>query len=71
MSKDIEAKLDKLIEGQNELAVGQAVLVTKMESKDQRLKELEADVKGLNRFKWGIIGTAAVSVSTFIKSMFA
>jgi hypothetical protein len=41
-----------------------------LEDKGRRLTNVEKDVKDLNKFKWGVIGTAAVSISTFIKSMF-
>ena len=36
----------------------------------KRICKNEKDVEDLKKFKWGIIGTAAVSLSTFFKTMF-
>jgi len=47
-----------------------AVIEEKIKSKDRRLSKVEGEIDGLKKFKWGVIGTAAVSISTFVKSMF-
>jgi len=66
----MEAKIDKILENQNKMNTSLAVIEEKIKSKDRRLTKVEKDVKDLNKFKWGVIGTAAVSISTFVKSMF-
>jgi hypothetical protein len=63
-------KLDKILDNQIEMKTSLAVVEQKLEDKGRRLTNVEKDVKDLNKFKWGVIGTAAVSISTFIKSMF-
>ncbi len=63
-------KLDKILDNQMEMKTSLAVVEQKLEDKGRRLTNVEKDVKDLNKFKWGVIGTAAVSISTFIKSMF-
>lgn len=65
-----EAKLDRILENQSKMNTSLAVIEEKIKSKDRRLTKVEKDVKDLNKFKWGVIGTAAVSISTFVKSMF-
>ena len=62
-------KLDKILDNQIEMKTSLAVVEQKLEDKGRRLTNVEKDVKDLNKFKWGVIGTAAVSISTFIKSM--
>ncbi len=66
----MEAKIDKILENQSKMNTSLAVIEEKIKSKDRRLTKVEKDVKDLNKFKWGVIGTAAVSISTFVKSMF-
>jgi len=66
----MEAKIDKILENQSTMNTSLAVIEEKIKSKDRRLTKVEKDVKDLNKFKWGVIGTAAVSISTFVKSMF-
>ena len=63
-------KLDKILDNQIEMKTSLAVVEQKLEDKGRRLSNVEKDVKDLNKFKLGVIGTAAVSISTFIKSMF-
>ncbi len=63
-------KLDKILENQIEMGKSLAVIETKLEAKEKRLDKVETNVEGLNRFKWGVVGTAVVSVSTFLKSLF-
>ena len=63
-------KLDKILENQIEMGKSLAVIETKLEAKEKRLDKVEPNVEGLNRFKWGVVGTAVVSVSTFLKSLF-
>ena len=63
-------KLDKILENQIEMGKSLAVIETKLEAKEKRLDKVETNVDGLNRFKWGVVGTAVVSVSTFLKSLF-
>ena len=65
-----EAKLDKILENQSSMNTSLAVIEERMKAKDKRLTKVEEEVEGLKKFKWGVIGTAAVSISTFIKSMF-
>ncbi len=65
-----EAKLDRILENQSSMNTSLAVIEERLNTKDKRLTAVEKDVKDLNKFKWGVIGTAAVSISTFIKSMF-
>jgi len=65
-----EAKLDRILENQSNMNTSLAVIEERLNAKDKRLTAVEKDVKELNKFKWGVIGTAAVSISTFIKSMF-
>ena len=66
----MEAKIDKILENQSKTNTSLAVIEERLKSKDRRLTKVEKDVKDLNKFKWGVIGTAAVSISTFVKSMF-
>ena len=66
----MEAKIDKILENQSTMNTSLAVIEEKIKSKDRRLTKVEKDVKDLNKFKWRVIGTAAVSISTFVKSMF-
>ena len=63
-------KLDKILDNQIEMKSSLAVVEQKIEEKDRRITKVEDEVESLKRFKWGVIGTAAVSISTFIKSMF-
>lgn len=63
-------KLDKILDNQIEMKTSLAVVEQKLEDKGRRLTNVEKEVKDLNKFKWGVIGTAAVSISTFVKSMF-
>ena len=65
-----EAKLDKILENQSSMNTSLAVIEERMKAKDKRLTKVEEEVEGLKKFKWGVIGTAAVSISTFVKSMF-
>ena len=66
----MEDKIDKILENQSSMNTSLAVIEERLNTKDKRLTAVEKDVKELNKFKWGVIGTAAVSISTFIKSMF-
>ena len=66
----MEAKIDKILENQSKMNTSLAVIEEKIKSKDRRLSKVEGEIDGLKKFKWGVIGTAAVSISTFIKSMF-
>lgn len=66
----MEEKLDKIIDNQIDMMKAIVAIETKAEAKKERVNKLEKDVEGLKKFKWGIIGTAAISVSTFFKSMF-
>ena len=66
----MEDKIDKILENQSSMNTSLAVIEERLKSKDKRLTAVEKDVKELNKFKWGVIGTAAVSISTVIKSMF-
>ena len=66
----MEAKIDKILENQSKTNTSLAVIEEKMKSKDKRLNKVEREIEGLKKFKWGVIGTAAVSISTFVKSMF-
>ena len=66
----MEDKIDKILENQSSMNTSLAVIEERMKSKDKRLTKVELEVEGLKKFKWGVIGTAAVSISTFIKSMF-
>ena len=63
-------KLDKILENQIEMGKSLVVIETKLVAKEKRLDKVETNVEGLNRFKWGVVGTAVVSVSTFLKSLF-
>jgi hypothetical protein len=66
----MEDKIDRLLRGQAEISTSIAVLEARLNAKGKRIEKNEKEIKDLNKFKWGIIGTAAVSISTFIKSMF-
>lgn len=66
----MEEKLDKLLAGQSQLTTEIAVIATRLDAKEKRICKNEKDVEDLKKFKWGIIGTAAVSLSTFFKTMF-
>jgi len=66
----MEAKIDKILENQSKMNTSLAVIEEKIKSKDRRLSKVEGEIDGLKKFKWGVIGTAAVSISTFVKSMF-
>lgn len=66
----MEGKLDKLLDGQAKISTAIAVLETRLDAKGRRIAKNEKDVEDLKKFKWGIIGTAAVSLSTFFKTMF-
>ena len=66
----MEDKIDRLLAGQSKLNTDIAVIATRLDAKEKRISKNEKDVEDLKRFKWGIIGTAAVSLSTFFKTMF-
>ncbi len=66
----VDDKLDKILDNQVEMGKSIVVIETKLASKEKRLDKVETNVDGLNRFKWGVVGTAVVSVSTFLKSLF-
>jgi hypothetical protein len=66
----MEAKIDKILDNQSKMNTSLAVIEEKIKSKDRRLSKVEGEIDGLKKFKWGVIGTAAVSISTFVKSMF-
>ena len=55
-------KLDKILDNQIEMKTSLAVVEQKLEDKGRRLTNVEKEVKDLNKFKWGVIGTAAVSI---------
>ncbi len=62
---------DQMLCNQAEITRNLAVVATKLDNvikvQDKQTTELES----LKRFKWGVIGTAAVTVSTLIKSIFS
>ncbi len=66
----VDNKLDKILDNQVEMGKSIVVIETKLVAKEKRLDKVETNVDGLNRFKWGVVGTAVVSVSTFLKSLF-
>ena len=66
----VDDKLDKILDNQVEMGKSIVVIETKLVAKEKRLDKVETNVEGLNRFKWGVVGTAVVSVSTFLKSLF-
>jgi len=73
----MEAKIDKILENQSKMNTSLAVIEEKIKSKDKRLTKVEGEIDkvegeidGLNKFKWGVIGTAAVSITSLVKSMF-
>lgn len=67
----MEDKIDKLLNGQAKISTEIAVLQTRLDHKSDKIAKNEKDLEDLKKFKWGIIGTAAVSLSTFFKTMFA
>ena len=66
----VDDKLDKILDNQVEMGKSIVVIETKLASKEKRLDKVETNVEGLNRFKWGVVCTAVVSFSTFLKSLF-
>ncbi len=68
--KDTE-KLDKILDNQMEMGRGIAVLETEIKNNTKVQDKHSKDIEGLKKFKWGIIGTAALTATTFIKSLFA
>ena len=66
----MEDKIDKLLNGQAKISTEIAVLQTRLDHKSDKIAKNEKDLEDLKKFKWGIIGTAAVSLSTFFKTMF-
>ena len=67
----MEDKIDKLLNGQAKISTEIAVLQTRLDHQSDKIAKNEKDLEDLKKFKWGIIGTAAVSLSTFFKTMFA
>ena len=66
----MEDKIDKLLSGQAKISTAIAVIENRLDNKSEKIAKNEKDLEDLKKFKWGIIGTAAVSLSTFFKTMF-
>lgn len=67
----MEDKLDELLRGQLVMQGDLKVIEERLKGKEVRISNNEKSVESLKKFKWGIIGTATISVASFFRSMFA
>ena len=63
-------KLDKILAQQSNVLVNQARMEEKLDNAIKVQESHSKDIKALNKFRWGIVGTGVFSVGALIKSCF-
>lgn len=66
----MEDKINRILNNQVAMGISLAVIQEQIKAKEKRMSKNEKDIEGLKKFKWGIIGTAGVSIVTFLKTVF-
>jgi len=54
----------------NQILINQGRMEEKLDNYKEKLDDHSKDIKALNRFRWGIIGTAFFSSLALLKSWF-
>ena len=62
-----EHKIDKVLEKLTDIEKAVAVINYQIIEKDRRLAQVEKDVKLLNQFKWGLVGSSILGLSAFFE----
>lgn len=63
--------MDKMLENQAKIITSVALLEQRSAQKEKTIDKLEGKVESLNKFRWGVVGTAGFSIITFIKSLYS